>query len=218
MSRCTMPTSAKSSLTTTSYAVLGLLSVRSWTTYELAKQVQRSLNWFWPRAERKLYDEPKTLAAAGLATAAREFTGQRPRTVYAITEAGRTELRRWLDEPPAPRIAEFEAMLKVFFCDAGSIEQLRATIDEIEADTRARLATLADMVGRTLADGPAFPHRQHISALTLRLQLAQERAVLEWTGWARTQVSGWRDTTDRGRWDDRAALADLHTEIRALLG
>ena len=57
MSRCDMP----SFPTTTSYAVLGLLSVRSWTTYELAKQVQRSLNWFWPRAERKLYDEPKQL-------------------------------------------------------------------------------------------------------------------------------------------------------------
>ena len=47
--------------------ILGLLSLRSWTTYELAKQVQRSLGWFWPRAERKLYDEPKRLVAAGLA-------------------------------------------------------------------------------------------------------------------------------------------------------
>ena len=49
------------SRSTTSYALLGLLSLRSWTTYELAKQVQRSIGWFWPRAERKLYDEPKRL-------------------------------------------------------------------------------------------------------------------------------------------------------------
>ena len=81
--------------TTTSYAVLGLLSVRSWTTYELAKQVQRSLNWFWPRAERKLYDEPKRLVAQGLATASQEATGQRPRTVYSITDDGRRALRQW---------------------------------------------------------------------------------------------------------------------------
>ncbi len=40
--------------TTTSHALLGLLAVRDWTTYELAKQVKRSLSWFWPRAERKL--------------------------------------------------------------------------------------------------------------------------------------------------------------------
>ena len=70
---------------TTSHAILGLLSLRSWTTYELAKQVQRSLGWFWPRAERKLYDEPKRLVAAGLATSEQEMTGARPRTVYAVT-------------------------------------------------------------------------------------------------------------------------------------
>ena len=75
-------------LSTTSHAILGLLSLRSWTTYELAKQVQRSLGWFWPRAERKLYDEPKRLVAAGLASSEREMTGARPRTVYAVTRRG----------------------------------------------------------------------------------------------------------------------------------
>ena len=35
--------SMKKELTTTSYAILGLLALRSWTTYELAKQMQRTL-------------------------------------------------------------------------------------------------------------------------------------------------------------------------------
>ncbi len=48
-------------LTTTSYAVLGLLAIRPWSTYELAKQMEVSLRNFWPRAERKLYDEPKEI-------------------------------------------------------------------------------------------------------------------------------------------------------------
>lgn len=203
-------------LTTTSYAVLGLLSVRSWTTYELAKQVRRSLNWFWPRAERKLYEEPKVLVAAGFATAEREFTGQRPRTVYTITDAGRVELRRWLDEPSAPRVTEFEAMLKVFFCDAGSTAQLQASIDGIEAAARERVAELAAMVEQILAEGAAFPERLHISALTLRLQLIQEAAVIEWARWARTQAGSWPATTEAGAWDDRAALAGLLADIRAL--
>src|SRR5438309_10169449 len=114
MSRCPVPESREGPRpprTTTSYAVLGLLSVRSWTTYELAKQVQRSLKWFWPRAERKLYDEPKALVADGLATARQEYTGQRPKTVYEITEEGREALRSWLDEAPAPPATEFEGML-----------------------------------------------------------------------------------------------------------
>src|ERR1044071_9044622 len=83
-------------LTTTSYAILGLLSLRSWTTYELAEQMRRALGQFWPRAESGLYTEPKKLVAAGLATAETEYVGQRARTRYAITSDGRKALKKWV--------------------------------------------------------------------------------------------------------------------------
>src|SRR5262245_62227671 len=114
---------------TTSQAILGLLALKDWTTYELTKQVQRSLGWFWPRTERKLYDEPRQLVAAGWATATEETVGKRPRTVYAITSDGRKALKRWLGEPSTPPSLEFEAMIRVFFADAGTLAQLRATLD-----------------------------------------------------------------------------------------
>lgn len=194
---------------TTSYAILGLLSVRSWTTYELAKQVRRSLNWFWPRAERKLYDEPKRLVAQGLATASREYTGLRPRTVYGITDEGRTALRNWLSTPSAPRTYEYEAMLKVFFADAGSLAQLDRTLGEIEAEAATRIADLATMAGQTAAGTTEFPTRLHLSAITLRLQFDQERAILAWAQWARQQASAWDAPDKPGGWDVRAALGEL---------
>jgi len=211
MSRCSM----SAPRTTTSYAILGLLSVRRWTTYELAKQVQRSLNWFWPRAERKLYDEPKRLVADGLATATREHTGQRPRTVYGITEAGRAELRRWLGEPPAPRSTEFEGMVKVFFADAGTLDQLRATLGEIERDAVERLERLASMAA---GDPGEFRHRLHLSAIGLRLQAEQEMAVLRWARWAQGQVSEWVGSDDPGTWDASAALEELVSRVGSETG
>jgi DNA-binding PadR family transcriptional regulator len=194
--------------TTTSYALLGLLALRSWTTYELAKQVQRSLNWFWPRAERKLYDEPKRLVEDGLATAHAESTGKRPRTVYAITPAGRRELASWLDEPSAPRSGEFEAMVKVFFADAGDLGQLQTTLRRTEEEAQDRIRALAEMAARP----PHFAERLHISALTLRLGLVQERAVLDWARWAQDQVREWRSTTDPGDWDAQGVLDALARE------
>lgn len=202
--------------TTTSYAILGLLSLRSWTTYELTKQVGRSLHWFWPRAERKLYDEPKVLVADGLATASKSFTGQRPRTVYDITDTGREALRAWLDDGSVPRSTEFEAMLKVFFADAGSIDQLLTTLDAMLADARGRLHELSGMVD-DIAGEAQFPQRLHISALTLRLQFEQEAAVLAWTQWARGEVRTWTDTTDPGGWDPVASLHGLRAQIQAVL-
>jgi PadR family transcriptional regulator, regulatory protein AphA len=185
-----------------------LLSVREWTPYELAKQVKRSLNWFWPRAERKLYDEPKRLVEHGLATATREHTGQRGRTVYRITRQGRRELREWLSEPAAPRTIEFEGMLKVFFADAGTRDQLLATLDRIEEEASGRLTALAEMA----ATRPVpFPERAHLSAIALRLQFEQEDTILRWARWARTQVTQWDTTTHPGSWDPMGILDELAT-------
>lgn len=189
----------------TSYAILGLLALREWTTYELAKQVQRSLTWFWPRAERKLYDEPKRLVEEGLAVAQREQTGRRGRTVYRITDEGRDALAAWLGEAPAPRSSEFEGMMKVFFADAGSKEQLLATLRHIADDAGQRLSTLAAMA----AEPGAFPHRRHLQALTLRLQQEQEQAVERWTRWATEQVAQWPAADDPGAWDAGAVLEQV---------
>src|SRR5258708_13545323 len=90
-------------LTTTSYAILGLLALRDQTTYELAKQMRRTVGYVWPRAERKLYDEPKRLVEAGYARAVKDMVGRRPRTTYSITPAGREALSHWLyTHVPAP--------------------------------------------------------------------------------------------------------------------
>ena len=88
--------------TTTSYAILGLLAIRPWATYDLAKLMRRSLHFFWPRAESNLYAETKRLVDTGLAEAREEWNGDRKRTVYSITDRGRDALRDWLATPPAP--------------------------------------------------------------------------------------------------------------------
>ena len=208
---------ATQSRTTTSYAILGLLSVQQWSTYELAKQVRRSLRWFWPRTERKIYDEPKRLVANGLATATRQYTGQRPRTVYGITEQGREELRRWLDRPPATRSVEFEGMLKLFFADAGSLDQLAATLTAIERDAADRLAELADVNRQNLAGNNRFPQRLHLSVLALALHVEQEIVVHNWARWARSQAAAWRSTRNPGTWDIVAAERELAERADATL-
>jgi DNA-binding PadR family transcriptional regulator len=179
--------------------------------------VQRSLHWFWPRAERKLYDEPKRLVADGLATATSGSTGKRPRTVYGITDAGRTELARWLDEPSAARSSEFEALVKVFFADAGTLDQLRTTLDRIVAESVQRVSDLADNVDVGVAD-PAFPTRMHLNALAVRLQVEQELTVLRWARWARAQVDSWPSVHEPDDWDATGSLATLVAECRAAVG
>ena len=178
-------------LTTTSYVILGHLALRDWSTYELAQQLKRSTRHYWPRAESKIYEEPKKLVAHGLATATREYTGRRRRTVYAITDEGRTALRRWLDEPGQPPLVEFEGVLKVLFAEQGTKQQLLATLRSIREQaqrTRDEHAALADDLSRT---GGPFPDRLHVNELVFRFMWEQTDTVTRWATWAEQQVANW---------------------------
>jgi DNA-binding PadR family transcriptional regulator len=194
-------------LTTTSYAILGLLRLRPWTTYELAKQVQRSLGWFWPRAERKLYDEPKHLVELGFAAATEAHTGNRPRTVYTITPAGRRALKTWLGVASEPLSLEFEGMVKVFFADGGTIEQLAATLEDVEATAREKHAQLRAMIDERRGAPYEFEKRWPVNTLALRFALDHETQVAEWAAWARAEISTWESPVDAGDWDWYAALS-----------
>ena len=206
MSRCDMPTTRKTAQQdATPYALLGLLSLRSWTTYELAQQVRRSLDWFWPRAERKLYEDPKRLSAAGLATAREDYTGKRRRTVYAITAKGRRELRAWLGTPSPEPSWENEGLVKVYFADGGDLGAMRRTVAEMGETARNRLAELA---GRALQE-PIFPGRRHLDAVTIRLAQDLEEATLRWSEWALTQTEVWKAGDDPGSWDPETVFTPL---------
>jgi PadR family transcriptional regulator, regulatory protein AphA len=189
--------SQPSSLTTTSYVILGHLALRSWSTYELAQQMKRSTRHYWPRTESKIYEEPKKLVAHGLATAAREYTGRRPRTVYAITDRGREALRRWLDEPGEMPIVEFEGAVKVLFAEQGTKDQLLRTLRSIREQaerTRAEHSTLANDLEQT---GGPFPDRLHVNSLVFKFMWEQTETVIRWATWAEHEVASWPDDITR---------------------
>lgn len=178
-------------LTTTSYALLGLLSLKPWTTYELAQQMDRSLRNFWPRAQSKVYEEPKNLVAHGLATSERQQTGNRPRMVYSITAAGRDALREWLDAPGAAMTMEFESLLKVFFADQGTKEQLLAQIANIRGMAEAEAARGKAFLTEYAESGGPFPTRLNIIGLMVGFLMRLNQGVLDWAAWAEGEVSRW---------------------------
>jgi PadR family transcriptional regulator, regulatory protein AphA len=188
-----MSSQGKQQLTTTGFAILGLLADATWSTYALAKQMRRSLHHIWPRAESNIYAEPKRLAALGLARAETEMVGNRPRTLYTITGKGRRALERWLDTPSAPSRFESETLLKVLFADCGSKEQLLATLERFTAEVTATTDFLQSMADEYVRGQGPFPERVHVNALFFRLVWDQATTQLRWAQWATEQVEHWRD-------------------------
>ena len=183
-------------LTTTSYAVLSLLAVRPFAVYDLAKLMRRSLHYFWPRAESNLYAEPKRLVQAGFAEAREEWNGDRKRSVYSITPAGRDALQEWLATPSAGQRLESESHLRLLFANYGTKADLLATIERVETDANEVIEHYAAL-SREYARGEGlFPERIHVNALLATLSIEQARAAARWAGWARAEVGRWASTVE----------------------
>jgi DNA-binding PadR family transcriptional regulator len=199
-------------LSTRSYMVLGLLAIRDWTTYELALQMERGFGDIWSASRSMVFEEPKQLLAAGLASATTEHVGRRTRTRYGITPKGTAALRQWLAEPGAPPAMQFEGLLKVLLADGNDSSAVLPTL----VAAREWAEELRD-TGREVAaeyaagDGP-FPERAHLVSVSFAFLWDFADLVARWASWAEGESGSWPGSTSadvfRRALSGRAALPD----------
>jgi DNA-binding PadR family transcriptional regulator len=198
---------------------LGLLSVRSWTGYELTNQLRRSLRFVWPSSEGHLYREQKRLIDLGWATVTREPAGKRHRNRYTITRAGRTALQDWLRTEPSEPGLEIEGLVRMFYGDQGSVDDMLRSMEATSRMARSMLDTLIGFVDEYLEAGgplsilesgregggqeapefhgrPQFPARLHVVALVLDVTTALLAEVETSLTSAVEEVRTWPSTTD----------------------
>jgi DNA-binding PadR family transcriptional regulator len=186
-------------LTTTSYAILGLLNIKPWSAYELTQQAQRSLRYAWPKSESHLYAEPKRLVQMGFARVTEAPAGPvRTRQVYRITAAGRRALERWLESEPAPPQLEFEAVLRLFYADATDKEAVIAALAHTREAVRQRYVEGVALVATWLDGDAPFPERLHISALVAAFTRDLLWLMMQWSEFAQREVERWPRTENLG--------------------
>jgi DNA-binding PadR family transcriptional regulator len=161
--------------TTSTYAPLGFLALRSWSAYELAQQATRSLRYAHPRTESHLYEEAKRLLHLGWATSHVEHHGRRRRTIYEITGDGRRALHAWFATPPRDPQLDFEALLRLLFADQTDKATLDGWLEET-ADGARRL--FEDAVERFRSRGDQSWPRTDVLGMTDRSRETLD-AVLE---------------------------------------
>jgi PadR family transcriptional regulator AphA len=117
-------------LTTTEVAVLGLLTRRPMSGYDLKKAIEGSVGYFWGPAKSQIYAVLPRLVAAGFATSRRIAQSSRPdKQLYRITAAGRRALKEWIEETPTPSDPDRNPLLlKLFFGDLSSPDVLAAQV------------------------------------------------------------------------------------------
>lgn len=122
------------------YAILGILSWKAMTGYDLKKIVQQSSFMYWSANNNQIYRSLVELLADGYVTYEIQHQDSSPsKKIYTITEAGLTELKQWvLSTPQAP---ESKKMFLIQLAWAHELDQaeLEALLDKYENELRLQL-------------------------------------------------------------------------------
>ncbi len=144
----------------TKFAILGLLSWKPMSGYDIKKLVDSALSHFWHENYGQIYPTLELLVDEKLASK-RDLpsTGKRKRFQYHIPRRGRRAFRDWLEEPIETPVVRNQLQLKFFLsCDFDSdfqaklIGDYRAQQDAVLQEYRASEAVL-----RKALDEQAYP-------------------------------------------------------------
>ena len=160
-----------------SYVILGLLEMSGpMTAYELKKEVDTSVGYFWDFPRAQLYVDPERMLKHGLLAEERELEGRRRRT-FRITEAGRMVLRAWLSESPQREVELRDTgLLKLYFGFLLDKSDLQ-TLAQREAEMHRKRQRTYDEI----AQGLEQVAESAFARATVRLgQLYEQMAIQFW--------------------------------------
>ena len=168
----------------TAYVILGMLRSEPRSGYEIKQAVDSSTRFFWAASYGQIYPELARLAEAGLIEGDEQATGGRRRTVYRLTDAGRAELRRWLDEPPVRLELRDEGLLKLFFASAADRGKAIEMLDAKQHVAEEKLAALRAVEPRAaeMAGSDPYPY------MVLRYGLEMTEWTIAWCERARSEL------------------------------
>ena len=163
-------------LTATEAALLGLLRKGPMSGYDLRKDVERSIGYFWAPAKTQIYSTLPRLVDAGHATQERVAQSARPdKTIYELTESGRNALREWVEDAPLETgHGRNLILMKLYFGEDADPEALRRQLAERRTEAEQLLAEIGELEAAGAGGSP-------FEAITRRWGLLYAEALLRWT-------------------------------------
>jgi PadR family transcriptional regulator, regulatory protein AphA len=166
------------------YAILGFLSWKPYTGYELKKIFADALSFHWSGNNNQIYGSLVELHRSGAVSIEVQQQEKYPaRKLYTITDLGRNELRAWLLSEPELPILRSLAHIQLAWAECLDNTEL----DCLLASYERKLSDQATMCRETMERGVVEPKRSEREHLIWRSINENRVSFYEnELGWART--------------------------------
>ncbi|WP_029088160.1 PadR family transcriptional regulator [Brevibacterium album] len=179
------------------HSILGLLSIKPMSGYELKRVIDESVGHFWTADQSQIYRTLAGLVDEGLASRRTVVQDQRPNLhLHSTTEEGLAELDRWLASPLKTTVAREPFLARLFFASRMPVEGVQKLLDTRRQEVSAQLAALkAISISAADADGSdeiaeATPVARTLRLATLANGIAHARTELDWLDATEQQLKG----------------------------
>jgi len=162
------------------HAILASLVDRSCSGYDLAKQFDGSVGFFWKASHQQIYRELSKLEEQVWITSETISQAGRPdKKLYSVTELGKQQLRSWIAQASEPTPIKDDLLVKIF---AGYVAPAQIIL-ELERHRKAhlkRLSAYKDLEQRYFQNSQELPLQAKFRYLTLRNGIRYETDWLAW--------------------------------------
>lgn len=169
----------------TKYILLGLIAHEPRSGYSIKQAIEQQFKFFWQESYGQIYPALKRLEGEGLIEdyeTDMENESLRKVKLFKITESGLSELRMWLKEPAADEKNRLEILLKVYFGDASSPEDVIGHLEAFKLRNKLKLNEINSYLSFFEDDrANGLKHGDHTTVeLTVLCGKYQYEAYLNW--------------------------------------
>lgn len=163
------------------HAILVVLLEQEGSGYEIAKQFDGALGYFWQATHQQIYKELSKLADEGLVTFKEiEQSGKPTKKRYRVTPAGRGALIKWMRQPTEPSIVKEPLLVKLFAGHLLKSSEMTAEMTRERDRHRAQLESYLRIEKNYFAHPKSLSKAHQFAYYTLRSGIHYERSWLKW--------------------------------------
>ena len=168
------------------YILLGFLSYKPQTGYELKQLMDKSTGHFWTAKQSQIYTTLKKMESQGWITSRVETQKARPdRIIYKITRSGQSALENWVSNPIRELDPHKNALLvKLFFSARAGREalltQLRLFQNLHQQKIRLYKSQAQNVIRESAARSPKLKKDAFLWETTRRFGELYEQMCLNW--------------------------------------